>query len=60
MTNFRKFRKQPIFNKSQSLLKAFHAYFGGDTIFDLVDFEPGIIVIYKMQKFAIFRELNGI
>ena len=28
MTNFRKFRKQHIFYKSQSLLKAFHPYFG--------------------------------
>ena len=46
MTNFRKLRKQHIVYKNQSVLKAFHAYFGGDTIFDLVDFKPGTIVIY--------------
>ena len=60
MTNFRKFRKQHIIYKNQSLLKAFHAYFGGDPTFDSVDFEPGKIVLYKMRKFVTLRELNGI
>ena len=50
-----------FFYENQSLLKAFHTYFGGDPIFDLVDFEPGTIVIYKMRKlnFAFLREFKG-
>ena len=59
MTYSRQFRKQDIFYENQSLLKAFQTYFGGDPIFDLVNFEPGIIVIHKLRKFVILRELTG-
>ena len=47
------------FYENQSLLKAFQTHFGGDPIFDLENFEPGIIVIRKLRKIVVLRELNG-